>query len=216
MSIIVQEALDSDILRACEVEVAAYSNAADPNRLGPILFPGPFPPDAQEKRAAKLIEERKEDPSCIFTKAVDEETGELIAFSKWHIYETAALAAAAEKSVNIRPGMNVEACTMFFSGLAKRKKETMGNKPHIYLHLLHTDPDFQKRGAGRALLRWGTTKADTVGLPVYLESSPAGHPFYLKHEFADIDRFDLDLRPFGGPEEPYITPLMLREPKSSL
>ncbi|KAF2474432.1 uncharacterized protein BDR25DRAFT_256293 [Lindgomyces ingoldianus] len=214
MAITVQEALDSDIPRACEVEMAAYSNAYSPNPISSILFPGPFPPDSQEKRAQGLISERKGDLSTRYMKAVDEETGQLIAFSKWHIYDTPESAAAAERSVDIRQGMNKEAFTAFFGGLAKRKKELIGSKPHIYLHLLHTDPKFQKRGAGGLLLKWGMDKSNELGFPVYLESTPDGHPFYLKYGFKDIEEFALDISRFGGGDKPHVTPLMLREPAS--
>lgn len=78
----------------------------------------------------------------------------------------------------------------------------------IDLHLLHTDPEFQGRGAGSLLLNWGTKKADELGLPIYLESSPAGHRLYQKHGFEDVQIFQADFRPYGGPI--HGQPLMIR------
>lgn len=74
--------------------------------------------------------------------------------------------------------------------------------------MLHTDPEFQGRGAGSALLDWGKMKADELGLPIYLESSAVGHGFYMKHGFHDIEVMDIDFVPYGGPK--HKQPLMIR------
>ncbi|KAF2678956.1 hypothetical protein K458DRAFT_422618 [Lentithecium fluviatile CBS 122367] len=88
----------------------------------------------------------------------------------------------------------------------------MGLKPHLYLHMLHTDPKQQGRGAGSALLKWGMQKADELGLPAYLESSPNAHGFYKRHGFGDVEIFELDLGFYGGPEKVHTAPLMIRQP----
>ncbi|KAF2261032.1 acyl-CoA N-acyltransferase [Lojkania enalia] len=207
MPIIVQEASDADIPRACEIEVAAYAT----NEASPFLFPGPFPPDSQQQRANLLISDRRKDPTIRYIKAIDQETGQQIAFAKWHIYDSVEAAAKAERALNFGPGCNKPACLAFFGGLARRKKEIMGDKPHVYLHLLHTDPKFQGRGAGGGLVKWGQEQADKLGLPIYLESSPSAHRFYQKHGFQDVEQLSLNLSEFGG-DKLHITPLMIREP----
>ena len=178
MAITVQEARDADIARACEMETAAYGPAG----LGAIFFPGPFPSTGWSGRANQIISMRKDDPTCTLLKAVDEDTGEQIAFAKWHVYETSETAASAPMRVVPKgPGVNEGACEAFFGGLVHRKKELMGTKPHICmcrrkpgslpltmedLHMLHTDPKHQRRGAASALLKWGTQRADDLNLPV--------------------------------------------------
>ena len=79
------------------------------------------------------------------------------------------------------------------------------------LHMLHTDPKYQKRGAASTLLKWGTERADQLGLPVYLESSHVAHGLYGRHGFKDAETFEVDMRPFGG-DKPFTAPLMIREP----
>jgi GNAT superfamily N-acetyltransferase len=80
--------------------------------------------------------------------------------------------------------------------------------------MLHTDPKYQRRGAASALLKWGTERADQLGLPVYLESSHAGHILYGRHGFKDIEIFECDMRPFGG-DKTFTVSLMIREPLKS-
>ena len=128
MAIIVRDVSDDELQRACEIEVAAYAN----NPLSPVLFPGPFPPDSREQRLTQLIEMRNSDPTVTYLQAYDEETGQLIAFAKWHIYDTSEAAVAAQRPKrSFGPGTNPEACEAFFGGLGAKKKELMGDKPHL-------------------------------------------------------------------------------------
>ena len=79
MPLVLQEAVEADALRIVEIERVAYG----PGPLTPILFPGPFPPEAAQDRADGLIKQRRDDPNVRWLKVVDTETGELAAFAKW-------------------------------------------------------------------------------------------------------------------------------------
>lgn len=81
---------------------------------------------------------------------------------------------------------------------------------HPDLHMLHTDPDYQGRGAGSLLIDSIVKRADALGLPIYLESSAAGHRFYQNRGFKDIDVLEVDFTRWDGPL--HKQPLMLREP----
>lgn len=75
---------------------------------------------------------RRNDPTARLLKAVDEDTGEQIAFAKWHIYDTPeAVASAPTRPVPAGPGVNEEACKAFFGGLIQEKRNIMGTKPHL-------------------------------------------------------------------------------------
>lgn len=39
------------------------------------------------------------------------------------------------------------------------------------MHLLGTNPQYQRTGAGSALVRWGMAKADAEGLALYLDAT---------------------------------------------
>jgi hypothetical protein len=127
MGIKIQEASDADIPRAAQAEADAYGSG------GPSLFfPGPFPVPPIETRANQIIAMRKNDPTVRLLIVVDEETGEQIAFAKYHIYKTPEeIISSAGRPVPSGPGVNEEACKAFFGGLVLRKKEIMGTKPHL-------------------------------------------------------------------------------------
>ncbi|KAL8293758.1 hypothetical protein RQP46_000459 [Phenoliferia psychrophenolica] len=61
--------------------------------------------------------------------------------------------------------------------------------PHWYLWQLAIRPEFQRRGAGTALLHWGCEQADSAGLSTYLKSSEEGLSVFKRAGFV----------PFGEP-----------------
>jgi hypothetical protein len=128
MAIVLREVSDDDLPRAVEIETAAYAD----NPLNPILFPGPFPPEAQSQRVPGLIKMRQGDPTLRYMQAYDEETKQLVAFAKWHIYDTPEAAAAARRPArSFGLGTNKEACEDFFGRLSAQKTKLMGDKPHM-------------------------------------------------------------------------------------
>lgn len=127
MSIIVRPVSDTELHRACIIEVAAY---ADSN-LSPILFPGPFPPDSQQKRVDQLVQTRKEDPTTVYLQAIDTASGRMIAAAKWHLYRTPEDTQIPLTKVEFGPGTNPGACMAFFGGMREKKKEIVGSRPHL-------------------------------------------------------------------------------------
>lgn len=62
-----------------------------------------------------------------------------------------------------------------------------GNTKNFYLALLMTDPQFQRRGIGTAMLEWGHQRADDAGIPASLIASPFGHHLYQKLGWKDVE-----------------------------
>jgi ribosomal protein S18 acetylase RimI-like enzyme len=103
--------------------------------------------------------------------------------------------------------------TQFRSDMNRAKKEILekryGDK-ELYLGLLACHPDYQGRGAGRELLRWGLEKADEEGLDVTLMTALNGpaSPFYKRFGFVEVESFRTQLE---GEEEYHDTLTMARE-----
>lgn len=49
------------------------------------------------------------------------------------------------------------------------------------------DPDFQRQGIGKDLVRWGLRRAADLGLMVHLEASPEGLPLYRILDFKIVE-----------------------------
>ncbi|XPS99394.1 hypothetical protein M3J09_008571 [Ascochyta lentis] len=205
MPILIHPVSDTELHRATTIETAAYAS----NALNPILFPGPFPPDSHQQRVDQLISLRRDDPTATYTQAIDTASGRMIAFAKWHIYSTPEESRVPSRKMEFGTGTNAEACNLFFGSMAKRKEGIVGSRPHVYLHMLHTDPAHQRHGAGSALMAHIKQKADALDLPIYLESSADAHGFYLQQGFKDVEILILDFSGVGAVER-YEQPLMMR------
>jgi hypothetical protein len=84
MAITIQDLPDSQIPEACAFEHAAF--ASDP--LGASIFPGPFDENSAQHKIDSLMKARKEDSAIRYLAAYDGESGRIVAFSKWYLYET--------------------------------------------------------------------------------------------------------------------------------
>lgn len=127
MATIIRPVSDDELPRACIIEAAAYGD----NPLSPILFPGPQPPDAQQKKVTELIRLRKDDPTAVYMQAIDPASGRMIAFAKWHVYKTPEDTSIPNRKLEFGPGTNAEACMTLYESVMMRSKELMGGRPHI-------------------------------------------------------------------------------------
>lgn len=59
-------------------------------------------------------------------------------------------------------------------------------EPHVRLKLLCTHPDYQRKGAGKAQVRWGCELADFLDLPAWVEASANGTHLYRSCGFEEV------------------------------
>lgn len=71
------------------------------------------------------------------------------------------------------------------------------DEPDEYWHLkqLAVAPEFRRRGAARALLRWGQDWAQKEDVPILLESTPMGRPLYEGAGFLQYDIWEWGDKP---------------------
>lgn len=55
----------------------------------------------------------------------------------------------------------------------------------VDLDTVATHPDYQRRGAGSMLVKWGCDLADAQGVSAYVDASKDGAPLYAKFGFVD-------------------------------
>ena len=80
----------------------------------------------------------------------------------------------------------------FRAAVGRAKTEFFDSKygeEQLYLGMLACHPDYQRRGAGEMLCRWGLDKAKAEHLAVTLFASPMGVRLYRRLGFRDVGSF---------------------------
>ncbi|TDZ27371.1 putative transcriptional regulatory protein [Colletotrichum spinosum] len=101
-----------------------------------------------------------------------------------------------------------DVCDEFIQREEAERKRVMGDEKHYYLDTVATHPDYQRRGAGSMLVKWGCERADEDGVGAYVDASKAGAPLYQRHGFVDESKPDSgdiasmarNVKCSGGPE----------------
>lgn len=158
-----------------------------------------------EMRVIEMLEGQVDDPAWRHIKAVDKKTGVLAAWASWntptdaqireHDGKAAAKMAESDKvtgkgEFDFPPGLPTyvqEDTDKWLDGWTRGKR-------HMLCKALFTEPAFQRRGMGNALVQFGNQVADQASLPIFLQGSPFGYPIYAKHDFKTVQYLDVDLR----------------------
>ncbi|KAF3015417.1 hypothetical protein E8E15_002082 [Penicillium rubens] len=161
-------------------------------------------------------------PNMHVLKIHDPVSGELATYSRWQFPASfgPSLVPLSEKAVFLAkdsiPHAPQQMNKGVFNGFKKlleesRKRYTTEND--IVLDLLATLPEYQGRGFGSAVLKWGMEKADASQSRIFLEGTPEGVPIYLKHGWKILEEVVMDYTQFGGVgQESFF--LMMRDPVS--
>ncbi len=91
----------------------------------------------------------------------------------------------------VHSGKRIGRAVALLGAVDKAHHEIAG--PHYYLGILGTDPEFQRAGAGSAVLAPVLERCDAEGLPAYLETQKeANIAYYARHRFELAQKIDID------------------------
>ncbi|KAK9441541.1 DUF1766-domain-containing protein [Metarhizium brunneum] len=149
------------------------------------------------------LREALEDPTARFTKAVDNETGDIVGWSWWNVYldaEThleAAKATEEEQKEAPETAISPKTFLQYHAAVNDKRRRWITGKPGI-LQAIAVRPKSQGRGVGTALVRAGLEEAKRNGVLAWLEASSAGHGLYEKCGFRDVgEAIESDLGAYG-------------------
>ncbi|CAD6567937.1 MAG: hypothetical protein ASARMPRED_001193 [Alectoria sarmentosa] len=200
MTFSVHEATIADCPAFTTISLAAFKN-------DPIIacLTRNVPPDVLYAYQKQQYHQRLQPSSlngCKSFKAVDDETGEIVAFARWQFPYSPSVAQEAEKEElqKATPPMpaeyNKELFNHFSSALDELQEKWVD---HSKDHGLAVSPTHQRLGVGSLLLRHGLAMADEVGgARIYLESSVVAVELYRKHGFERVNDVAVDLGRYGG------------------
>ncbi|KAK5119168.1 hypothetical protein LTR85_007782 [Meristemomyces frigidus] len=212
-----------------ESDLDAFSEIMDAAFMSDIMglmYPNGFNQADRDHYKASTIKKWRKSPDTINKMKVidtdlpdDDPYNKVIGVSDWNIYphERSEEELDAEKNEEDNdghpPGLNVAFMAHFVEVMEKSKRKILGGRPYVYLHILATHPQHHRRGVGAMHLKWGFEKADELGLPVYLESSPMGRPLYARMGFEEVGWSPINAELWGAKKDiPHA--LMLRPAKT--
>jgi GNAT superfamily N-acetyltransferase len=186
---------------------------ADNEYIALAFPPGPDPAASRAFTIRSHILNLTADPSNMYHKAVDPFTGLIVGFSYWHFYDDLTrehIAFAGGMPLNA----NVPLLDVSYERTSKMREEFFSNPPRkwAYCANLCVDPEWHRRGVGKALLEEVLKEVDRQGLEAWLEASDKGKGLYEKLGWKVEMTFDADLSPWGGPKVQRIW-CMLRKPR---
>ncbi|KAF3911762.1 hypothetical protein AA313_de0206311 [Arthrobotrys entomopaga] len=197
----------SDFTTFVHIQHAAFQNG-----ITKLLKPNPVTPQTIAESVQKHITSATSEPDVYFLKVVDTELdGKIVACAKWRVNERERTREGIQVQLPKAGEKDGDVVRVFYAYLARMREEYMGTKPFYLLHILVTDPEHQRRGAGSMLLKWGTDKADAAGLPAYLEATDAGLEVYGRAGFVGVHTEEFDLTRYGGVGRDRNT-VMIRQP----
>ncbi|EEP79695.1 predicted protein [Uncinocarpus reesii 1704] len=136
----------------------------------------------------QLAQHKRDQPESTWIKVVDEDAaGKLVGAARWMVYDRNPHNDGEADVADWWPegSLGREYATKLFAQLdAPRAK--MARRPHLFLNIAFTLPEYRGHGVGRMLVEWGTQKADSLGVECWLDASPHGQPVYEKQGFVYI------------------------------
>lgn len=237
MPLEIHPVLPSDIPELVRIQIAAFATGIAsklfPNPIYPSYITSSIAKHAKSQASEPDVQYLK-----VIDTELD---GQMVAAAKWRINLEERTQEEVEKMLprpgNEEEGN--EAAKAFMAYLRWARGTFMGAKPFfctlipglegflyatgawvrrlswlmyaIVLHMLVTDPEHHRRGAGALLVKWGTAQADAANLPSFLEASNAGRPLYARLGFVPVHEEVFDLSKYGAEGEDTNT-IMIRQP----
>lgn len=182
---------------------------------------GPNTPSFREKAGERLLKQMRTDPYLHTIKCVkrDPDTGEdlIVGFCEWFIYDKERPEVEWRKEHTLLDCMWIddeadrEKARSYVHPIFEARMRILEGRPYALLMYICVDPEYQRRGVGGMLVRWGTGKADGLGIPCFLESSPFGYGLYKKCGFVDVEQLAVSIEGVI-----YRYPAMLRQPVAEM
>ncbi|KAK6442698.1 hypothetical protein LTR95_001057 [Oleoguttula sp. CCFEE 5521] len=203
MPISILPAVEADIPAISRLQVAAF--ASHPRM--PMQWPCGYTADFY---AYKEMGDREDfqDSANHYWKAIDSETGEMVACADWSFHLESEVEAGERLTVESGPpeswpeGGNWDLKRFYRLNTRRMIGDYIGKQPYIMLNVLTVLPEHQGRGAGRQLIQWGVKEADKLHVCMCLESTPAGLALYKSMGFVVREVVAANMHDFGW-KEPY-------------
>lgn len=137
----------------------------------------------------------KHDPTSTWLKVVDTDIGDkVVGGACWNTFLENPYSQPMEHPLEATwwpEGEPREFANKLLDDWLQHRSRKM-NRPHMLVALCFVHPEHRRRGVASMLLRWGTEKADELGLEAFVESTDDGKACYEQHGFIYMNTFYMD------------------------
>ncbi|CAJ0552099.1 Ff.00g060780.m01.CDS01 [Fusarium sp. VM40] len=198
MPLQLRPAVPEDIPGMCKVYHSAFGDTVIGSRVfnadieaADRFFQNNFSEDMADHKCELLVVTHKTSP--------DSKDEQVVSMAKWNLPGAPIQDVPPAEAWPSNGDLAVE----FFGTMTEGHRRFMGDRPHYHLEVICTHADWQGKGAGGLLLRWGVERADAESLPCFLEATPKGKPIYEKLGFQTKGQDEFEW-PFGSSVETYM------------
>jgi hypothetical protein len=156
MHIVVKPLEKEDFLEFFEIHYAAFSP------IHPVLWYRQPSPESF-KLLANAGAASLNDPGAFYFKAVDTDTSTIAGVANWTIHTKERTREELNREaipVISTPEINYEARKDFINGIDQARLNIMGTAPVVMLHTLLVRQEYQRKGIGNILMKFGMDEAD--------------------------------------------------------
>ncbi|KAI0531705.1 acyl-CoA N-acyltransferase [Xylaria digitata] len=176
-----------------------------PQKFFHVFFPIHGTGDEARNEAIKEAADRLKlwhthDPSSYWQKVVDEETGKIAGGALWNIHEKNPFENPTPSAPTWFPDDGSRRFVEKALENHSRPRSQVAQKPHLYLFIIFTHPDYRRKGVGQQFMDWGIKKADETSVDFYLDSTPYGRPLYEANGFTYLEE-NINIPKTENPDE---------------
>ncbi|EUC49198.1 hypothetical protein COCMIDRAFT_85333 [Bipolaris oryzae ATCC 44560] len=181
MGFVVLPALTPDISDVYDVYFETFKN----NPVTRALFPSATEADLLNPKSefrqghTNHVQEWWKTSQTQYTlKCVDTESNKIVGMAIFDIYMTPSDWRRGE--ISWLQGKEREQAEALISPLWETREKLWLNEKYMYGHVIAVHPEYQRKGVGEKIFKYGINISENTGLPVYIESSKDGVRFYEK------------------------------------
>ncbi|KAI0457284.1 acyl-CoA N-acyltransferase [Xylaria acuta] len=194
-----------------EVDFAALSRCLfesyedPPQKFFHIFFPIHGTGYERREEAIKEAAERLKswythDSSSYWQKVVDTTSGKIAGGALWNIYEENPFTNPQPSTATWFPAGGSRTFAEKAIENHARPRSEAAQRPHIYLFIIFTHPDYRRKGVGQQFMDWGIKKSYEVNMDIYLDSTLYGRPLYEVNGFEYIEE-NLNIPEMEDPDD---------------
>ncbi|KAJ6489759.1 acyl-CoA N-acyltransferase [Mycena sanguinolenta] len=172
--------------------------------LFPTLGKADPPQDQYDEGVERLKAWHLLDPNSQWRKVVDTDTGRIAGASAWKIHKENPFAAEPEPlDASWWPAGSARAFAETSLAKLVAPHARFAQRPHVYLSVIFTHPEYRRRGISQLSMDWGMKLADELGLVMFLDAGVHGRKLYETNGFVYVEENPLDVTT-DAPDETWL------------